>query len=141
MPLVNLRNFYPFYKSDCWQEVPQDVLDVLMAYKRAEHAYQVKVYRHKAYYSLDVGDGIEGAALPSDTPLPQEIYERKETIEQLRAAFSALTPKQTRRIYDHYILGMTFTDIARKEGVDSSAIRYSIRWGLKHMAKILSRSK
>ena len=137
MPLVNLRKFYPFYKSDCWQEVPQDVLDVMMAYKRAEHAYQVKIYRHKAYYSLDVGDEIEGAALPSDTPLPQEIFERKETNEQLRAALSTITPTQARRVYARFVLEMSNVSIARSEGVNESAVRASIQSGLSALAKKL----
>ena len=47
---------------------------------------------------------------------PCEIYERKMTAEQLLAAIASLPDKQGKRIYAHYILGMSKTEIARAEG-------------------------
>ena len=137
MPLVNLRKFYPFYKSDCWQEVPQDVLDVMMAYKRADVAYQVKTYRHKAYYSLDLfGGTIEGDSL-HHVPQPQEIYEQRTDYQALHKAFSTLTPTQARRVYARFVLEMTYVGIARAEGVNERTVRASIQGALSALAKKL----
>ena len=134
MPKINLKVYYPFYTSDCWIDVPQSVADELAASKRAEHAWHVKIQRHHAYYSLDVGDEIEGAALFTALR-PEEIVERRIAAQQLYAALLTLPPKQARRIYAHFFLGMGPTEIARVEGKDKSTIRESINLGLKTLAK------
>lgn len=41
MKTINLRDYYSFYTSDCFIEVPDEV------------AYHLRTYRHKAYYFLD----------------------------------------------------------------------------------------
>ena len=138
MPKINLKAYYPFYTSDCWIDVPQSVADELAASKRAEHAWHVKIQRHHAYYSLDVGDEIEGAALFTALR-PEEIVERRIAAQQLYAALLTLPPKQARRIYAHFFLGMGPVEIARIEGKDESAIRQSIKWGLKSLSKKLKR--
>lgn len=136
MPKINLKMYYPFYRSDYWIDVPQSVADELAAAKRAEHAYQVKIYRHKAYYSLDVDDEIEGATLFTALR-PEEIVERRITAQQIYAALLTLPPKQARRIYAHFFLGMGATEIARVEGKRESSIRESIDAGLKSLAEKL----
>ena len=40
-----------------------------------------------------------------------------------RQAISSLPDKQAKRIYAHFILGMTKKDIARAEGVDEKVVR------------------
>ena len=54
MKKVNLRDLYPdVYKNDHFVEVTEDVLEAIRAAERAEAAYDRKMYRYKAYYSLD----------------------------------------------------------------------------------------
>jgi len=48
-----------------------------------------------------------------------------------------LPDKQAKRIYAHYILGISQANIARAEGVDSRNVRKSISKGLKNMEKFL----
>lgn len=133
MTKINLRDYYPdFYTADCIIEVPDEVAALMESSKRTEAAYHLRRYRHKAYYSLDCGDRIENDILFISMS-PCEIYERKVTIEQLYAAISALPDKQAKRIYAHYILGISQTDIALKEGVDTRNIRKSICKGLRKM--------
>ena len=38
---------------------------------------------------------------------PHELYERKVTMQELHAAISSLPDKQAKRMYAHFILGMT----------------------------------
>ena len=58
-------------------------------------------------------------------------------MQELHAAISRLPNKQAKRIYAHFILGMSVTDIARAEGVAKSRVSDSIRRGLRNMEKIL----
>lgn len=141
MVKINLREYYPdFYTTDCIIEVPDEVAALMNSYERAEAAYYLRRYRHKAYYSLDRGDGIEKDILFVSLS-PGEIYERKVTTEQLHAAIASLTDKQAKRIYAHYILGISQADIARVEGVDARNVRKSIRKGLRNMEIFLKNSR
>ena len=136
MTKINLRDYYPFYNVDLFIDIPDEVAAVLLNAERQEAAYLRRMYRYKAQYSLDRGDGIEhDICFVSLSPC--EIYERKITAEQLRAAISSLPDKQGKRIYAHYILGMSRAEIARAEGVSKSRISESIERGLRNMEIIL----
>lgn len=137
MAKINLRKYYPnFYNTDYIIEVPEEVVALMDTYERADAAYYLRRYRHKAYYSLDRGDGIEYEILFVALN-PCEIYERKVTAEQLHAAISALPDKQAKRIYAHYFMGMSKSDIAKAEGVGESAVRDSINRALQNIEKLL----
>ena len=136
MTIINLRDYYPFYTSDCFIEVTDDVAEIFKEFDRKEAAYRLRTYRHKAYYSLDRDDGIEHEALFVALS-PCELYERKVTMQELHAAIASLPDKQAKRIYAHFILGMSKTDIARAEGVSKMAVCYSIERALKSMETFL----
>jgi len=60
MKTINLRKLYPlYYTEDCYIEVSDEVAEQIKAADRAEHAYIERIRYHKAYYSLDAGNGIE----------------------------------------------------------------------------------
>ena len=132
----NLRDFYPFTQEDTYIEVSTEVADMMSAFERAEASYERKVRRYKAYYSLDHNSGIERSILFTSHS-PEELYERKLTREELHAAITQLPDKQAKRIYAHYLLGMTKEEIARAEGVSWRAVHQSIQQGLGSMKKIL----
>lgn len=135
MKTINLRDLYPdVYKTDTFVEVTEEVLDVIQTAQRLEAAYERRMYRHKAHYSLDCGNGIEKAAV-FRTATPEDIFEEKQQQERLYAAVMALPEKQAKRLYAHFYLGMTPVEIAHAEGVDPSCVRRSIRNGLKRLAK------
>ena len=100
----------------------------------AEAAYDRRMYRYKAHYSLDCDNGIENAILMKPQT-PEMFLEEKQLREQLYAAVMALPEKQAKRIYARYYLGMRVSEIAAAEGVDPSRVRDSIRRGLKQLAK------
>lgn len=136
MAKINLRDFYPFYNTDLFIEIPDEVKTVLLEAERLERNFIRRRFYNKAHYSLDAGDGIENDILfVSLTPC--ELYERKMTAEQLQAAMASLPDKQGKRIYAHYILGISKSDIARAERVDEKAVRVSIERGLRNMEKFL----
>lgn len=137
MKKVNLRDLYPdVYKNDHFVEVTEDVLETIRSAERAEAAYDRRMYRYKAYYSLDCDNGIEKAAIPH-TSTPEELLEEKLQREELYAAVMSLPEKQAKRVYAHFYLGMTVRKIADAERVDASCVRRSIRNGLKRLAKKL----
>ncbi|MDD3261444.1 MAG: sigma factor-like helix-turn-helix DNA-binding protein [Oscillospiraceae bacterium] len=136
MKTINLRDYYPFYTSDCFIDVPDEVAAMLLSYARYEAAYQRRTYRYKAHFSLDRGDGIEHDILFVSLS-PCEIYERKVTNEQLHAAIASLPDKQAKRVYAHYFLGMSKAAIAKAEGIDERAVRGSIERALRNIEKFL----
>ena len=117
MQIINLRKQYPgLYAGDVFVEVSDEVAEAILFATRQENNYRQRTFRHKAYYSLDRGDGIENDVLHF-TPSPEEIFFRQVSLEQLQEAIDHLPPIQMRRVYAHYILGMKKVDIARAEGV------------------------
>ena len=153
MAIINLRDYYPFYTSDCFMEVSDEVAEMFKEFERKEAAYRLRTYRHKAYYSLDRDDGLEHEAVFVALS-PHELYERKVTMQELYTAIASLPDKQAKRIYAHFILGMkwakirfahfilgmTKQDIARAEGVHEKVVRVTIERGLRHLEKILKKS-
>lgn len=119
MKRINLRDLYPFYKSDIFVEVPDEVAELFKQINRKEHADFERRRVHKAYYSLNAEDGIE-----KDVVLlvlsPEEIYERKLSSQELYAAINSLPDKQAKRVYAHFFLDMSKSQIARIEGVQQT---------------------
>ena len=76
-----------------------------------EAAYERKMYRYKAQYSLDCENGIENAVLLKPKT-PEMLLEEKQLQEQIYSAVMNLPEKQAKRIYARYYLGMTVNEIA-----------------------------
>ena len=125
MTTINLKDFYYWYLTDVLVEVPDEVAEELIASKRREAAHAERVRYNKAYYSLDCDDGIEYSACLHE-PSPQELMDRKELFFRLWNAVDA-----------HLILGKSYRQIAREEGVDKSAVRCSVKCGIERMKKYL----
>ncbi len=126
MKRINLRDYYSLYQSDFFVEVVDEIASPLKRFKLSEKAYKLRTYKHKAYYSLDRGEGIE-----------QEIYERKVTNHELYAAINSLPETQAKRIYAHFFLGISKAAIARADGIGESAVRDSIEREFKNIEKFL----
>ena len=107
--------------------------------KRAEAAHAERVRYNRAYYSLDCDDGIEYSACVHE-PSPQELLDRKEMFYLLWNALNSLPEVQGRRVDAYLILGKTYRQIAREEGVDKCAVRRSVKSGITHMKKYLRKN-
>lgn len=139
MITINLREFYPWYIKDEFVEVTEEVADELRAGKRSEAAHQRRVTRNRAQYSLDCDDGIEYSACLHE-PTPQELLDRAELFYHLWNALNTLPEIQGRRVVTCLIMGKSYAEVARAEGVNESAVRYSVKQGLKSMRKYLKKS-
>lgn len=139
MAIINLRAVYPeIYTTDYMIEVPDEVAEFIAESDRKEAAFRRRTYYHKAFYSLDRGDGIEYDALFLSVS-PSEVYEQKVTMEQIHEAMTMLSDKQAKRVYAHFFLNMTEVDIARTEGVSAAAVCRSICRGLQKMEVFLKK--
>ena len=138
MTTINLKDFYPWYTHDEYIEVSEEVANELQASRLYEAAYQRRIVRNKAQYSLDCEDGIEYSACVSE-PTPQELLECMELFCYLCVALNSLPETQGRRVDACVILGKSYSDIARAEGVHESDVRRSVERGLKKMKQYLKK--
>ena len=148
MVIINLRKIFPVYELDCFVEVPdedvevyvnsltKEIADVYINSQRKENASLRQVFRYKAHYSLDSGDGIE-YEVTAQTADPFEILMDKLDKAQLFAALNSLPGKQLNRIYAFYFLGMSKAEIARNEGIDEKNVRQSLERGIATLKKLL----
>ena len=138
MQKINLKDEYPWYSDNEYIEVPDEVAEAIKNFKRREKTQAEVIRYHRAFYSLDVGDGIEKSILYVSSS-PDELYERKLTQQELYSAIKHLSEKQAKRIYARFFQDMTVTQIAQVEGVDESSVRESISGGLKKIEQILKK--
>ena len=47
MAIINLRDYYPFYTSDCFMEVSEEVAEMFKEFDRKEAAYRLRTYATK----------------------------------------------------------------------------------------------
>ena len=136
MAKINLRNYYPIYHQDCFVDVTDELAELLLAFERAEEAYKRKLRRNQAFYSLDREDGIEHEILFT-APSVEELFEQRDVRAKIHTAISSLPDKQAKRVYAHYLMGMSISEIARAEGVSWQSVNRSIQHGLAHLEKVL----
>ena len=138
MMTINLKDFYAWYTHDEYIEVSDEVAAELKADKLYEAAHQRRTTRNKAQYSLDCDDGIEYSACLHE-PTPQELLDRMELFVHLWNVLNSLPEVQGVRVEAHLILGKSYRQIAREQGVDKSAVRHSVKSGKAAMRKYLKK--
>ena len=134
MKIINLRDYYPFYSTDVFLEVSDEVASFLEDEKRLQINYAQYIRDNKAFYSLDAGDGIEAEALNLPEQ-PDEALERMELERLLKEALAQLTETQRRRLLVSVLNDESNQRIAALESVDESAVRRSIQRGLAALKK------
>ena len=142
MQTINLKQYYPFCTEDTFVEVSDEIVEAFLLDKRAEAARERKMYRYKAFYSLDCNDGIENAAIGWAQPSPEDYLMEKEAqaeyaelLRRLYEAISSLPPTQARRVHARYMLGMKVKDIAAMEGITPSQAGKSIHAALRRLRR------
>jgi RNA polymerase sigma-70 factor (ECF subfamily) len=149
MAKINLRDLYPNdYNFDCFITVPdaiadtfilnmtKEIADVYVDAYREEAAYIRRRTRNKAYYSTESEEWLQRERMkPNEAPPDGE---KAQLIKKrLHEAIDMLPDKQAKRIYDHFVLGLSKTEIARSEGVNESKVRKAIERGLVNLKKYL----
>ena len=123
MQTINLKQYYPFCTEDTFVEVSDEIVEAFLLDKRAEAARERKMYRYKAFYSLDCNDGIENAAIGWAQPSPEDCLMEKEAQAE------------------YYMLGMKVKDIAAMEGITPSQAGKSIHAALRRLRRYFIRRK
>ena len=132
---INLRKFYPeCYRSDYFVEVPDEVAELLILLRRHEQSQRRRIYKHRAHYSLDIYENVERESMLK-SPSAEEVFEQLAEQEQLYDAMMALTHKQRTRLYAHFFLNMSYTKIAKQEGVDITSVKESVQRAIKQIQK------
>ena len=138
MKIINLRDYYPFYNTDVFLEVSDEVASFLEDEKRLQINYAQYIRDNRAFYSLDAGDGIEAEALNLPEQ-PDEALERMELERLLKEALAQLTPSQRRRVLAHFVEGRSQLEIAAREGVVKSTVSEAISRGRKNLRNFLKK--
>ena len=136
MIIINLRIYYPaLYRQDVFCEVPEQVKLLLEDLKRLEHAQDERRRYHGECLTFieDVTD------LELGLPSLEETYLKTQRKEALYKAMLRLPVKQMRRIYAHFFLRLSLTEIARIERVSVAAVSASIAQGILHLRRCLSK--
>ena len=134
---INLRDYYPWYVTDDFVEVSEDVAAELQADRRYEKTHERNNRRHKVY-SLNAEDGIEKSAFACHSNNPEALFAMIENHCKLCYALNSLPESQGRRIDAHYLQGVCQRDIARAEGVNERNVRLSISKGLSNMRNFIN---
>lgn len=135
MTIINLKRYYPYMTEDMTLEVSDEIAAALSMGGRLCDSYK-RQKRRNAECSLDSAPGFEDDVLRSPMT-PEEYMEAQEEKLALYDALSQLPPVQARRVYRHYILGMSKAEIAAAEGADKGRVCHSINKGLQNLKKIL----
>ena len=135
MATIKLNSYYPHLTERITMEVSDEIAVTLSIGGRCCDSYKRRKRDHDEC-SLDGTPGFE--ANVTRPPLtPEEIMEQAEEQDALYLALDQLPPVQARRVYAHYILGKSKTDIAKAENVSENAVRDSISRGMETMKNIL----
>ena len=135
MKTIHLKRYYPYLPKSEPLAVTDEIAAALSTGGRLGDSYQRRK-RDNGECSLEAGEGYE-ADVTRPPLTPEEIMEGRELRAALYAALAQLPAVQARRVYSHYILGISKADLARAVGVAESAVRDSIDRGLKKLREIL----
>ncbi|MFR1475075.1 MAG: sigma-70 family RNA polymerase sigma factor [Hydrogeniiclostridium mannosilyticum] len=138
MTTINLKRYYPYVTDNVVLEVSDEIAAALSMGGRLCDSYK-RQKRRNGECSLDTDPGFEADVLRQPMT-PDEYMVARETAQALYDALAQLPPIQARRVYQHYILGMSKAEIAAAEGVGRSRICCSIERGLAAMKNILKKS-
>ena len=92
------------------------IKQILHESTQREHSYARKKYRWHAQYSLDRADGIDQNSAPVTNEL-ENLFLNIEDRRALYAALQRLSSLQRRRLLMRYADRLTYSEIARREGV------------------------
>ena len=135
MTTINLKRYYPYMTENVMLEVSDEIAATLSMGGRLCDSYK-RQKRRNGECSLDTDPGFEADVLRQPMT-PEEYMDAQEERLALYDALAQLPPVQARRVYRHYILGMSKAEIAAAEGADKGRVCHSINKGLQNLKKIL----
>ena len=114
-------------------EVTSEWGDIVLDLDRQEYnANHRETRRHASLEAFNLDDAL----FPSDEDVAAEV-ERRERDSFIQKAISQLLPAQQELIRQIFFEGVSATEIARRDGVDKSAISHRLDRALKKLKKLL----
>lgn len=117
-------------------EVSTSVKDLLEQSDRQIRSQRRQDRRHLDY--MDFIDGLADTAMSYPQEDAADLLIRMESYRQLYAAVNRLSTTQRRRLLLHFSDNLSYRQIADLEGVNQSAVGYSIKHALQQLYKYLS---
>lgn len=136
MKNIRLKDEYPWCCDNEYVAISDEIYEVLHEFSKIEHRQLEKIRYHKAFYSLDILNGIEIDIVTNRISM-EEILEQEEIRDVLWNRVHELSPKQADRIIKRYYQNLSIVSIAKLENVDESSVRDSIKRGLLKLKKNL----
>lgn len=124
---------YQFATETVEVEVSEELGNIIVDLNRQEYNNHHKETRR--HCSLDAFN-LDDALFPSEEDIEAEVVAKDEN-NKLYDAISRLSPRQQYLIRQVYFEGRKYTDIAREEGVDRTAISHATDRALKKLKKFL----
>ena len=124
---------YEFVTGAVEVEVTDDWGTILVDLDRQE--YNINHKETRRHCSLDAYN-LDDALFPSDVDVLRDIL-KAENDKRLHNAIAKLEPRQQKLIRQVFFEGRGYTDIARAEGLDESAVRHATTRALKKLKKFL----
>ena len=115
-------------------DVSDDWGEILIDLDRQE--YNINHKETRRHCSLDAFN-LDDTLFPADDDVEAEVA-TKDEYRRLYAAIAQLSPRQQYLIQQVFIEGRKYTDIAREEGVDRTAISHATDRALKKLKKFLA---
>ena len=125
---------YEFATDTVEVEVSEKDANIIVDLDRQE--YNINHKETRRHCSLDAFN-LDDTLFPSDDDVETEVA-TKDEYRRLYAAIAQLSPRQQYLIQQVFIEGRKYTDIAREEGVDRTAISHATDRAIKNLKKILS---
>ena len=125
---------YEFATETIEVEVSEKDANIIVELDRQE--YNINHKETRRHCSLDAFN-LDDTLFPSDDDVETEVA-TKDEYRRLYAAIAQLSPRQQYLIQQVFIEGRKYTDIAREEGVDRTAISHATDRSIKKLKKIIS---
>ena len=125
---------YEFATETVEVEVSEKDANIIVDLDRQE--YNINHKETRRHCSLDAFN-LDDALFPSDDNVEAEVT-TKDEYRRLHKAIAQLSPRQQYLIQQVFNEGRKYTDIAREEGVDRTAISHATDRAIKNLKKILS---
>ena len=110
-------------------EVSDEVAAALRRFKLDEDNRRRKMFRHKAYYTLDLFGEYTPLQCESSELSPEEICVARDddafrllTLQRLDEAIAHLSERQARRIRTKYLMGIKVEELVQSERVGRVAV-------------------
>lgn len=116
-------------------EIEDSWVMVLAELDRLDHnSNQTETRRHCSLNALNLDDTY----LPSDVNVEEDAINSLER-EMIREAIQKLSPRQQRLVFQVYFGGLSYAEIARREGLEQSTIRKATDAAVKKLKKVLKK--